>query len=213
MPIFLHKNIEPDGEVGLWDITESETFFRKELILTSKEKSLMQNVALKRKKEWMAGRLLLHKMSGRKQRAIAQKDEHGKPHLYCSKYDISLSHSGRFAAVIAAPYLVGVDIQKIVPKMKRIERKFMTDRELATLSQDDYLEHLHVYWGAKEALFKAYGKGEIEFRTDLLLDAFEYDTTLGKCRGYVRKKGVNLVFDVYYQLVENYMLVYVIEIK
>lgn len=213
MPIYLHENIQPEGEIGLWDITETETFFKEELILTDEESEMIGDVVEKRRKEWMAGRLLLHKMTGRGERAITEKDEHGKPHLLCSPYDISLSHSGRFAAVIAAPKLVGIDVQHLVPKLKRIERKFMTEEDLNLLSEEYYLEHLHVYWGAKEALYKAYGKKKLEFREHILLEPFNYNVSFGECRGYVKKDEVQMTFEIHYRLIENYMLVYAVQIE
>lgn len=213
MPIYLREHIHPSGEIGLWDITEDESYFKEELILTDEEQELIADVVERRRKEWMAGRLLLHKMSGREEREIAEKDEHGKPHLMASPYDISLSHSGRFAAVIAAPTLVGIDIQKLVPKIFRIKEKFMTPEDLERLSEETALEQLHVYWGAKEALYKAYGKRKLEFREHIIIYPFDYDVSFGRCRGYVEKGDVHLDFDIHYRLIENYMLVYAIQTK
>lgn len=213
MPIYLHEHIQLQGEIGLWEIIESEAYFEDELVLTIEEKELLQEVVEKRRKEWMAGRLLLHKMSGREVREIAEKDEYGKPHLNASPYDISLSHSGRFAAVIASEACCGIDIQHLVPKLKKIEKKFMTPEDLARLSEVYYMEQLHVYWGAKEALYKAYGKKKLEFREHIIIEPFEYDVSFGQCRGYVKKDEVHMVFDIRYRLIENYMLVYAIQIK
>lgn len=211
MPIYLQKDIPPAGEVGLWDITETETFFRKELSLDAAEEQRLAQIHSRRRKEWMAGRLLLHQMSGRPQRMPAPPDEQGKPQLPDSEYDISLSHSGRFAAVIAAPMLVGIDIQEIVPKMERIQHKFMTPADLAGLSQTHYLAHLHVHWGAKEALYKAYGKRKLEFRKHIVIHPFNFDVTFGHCSGYVEKDNIYLPFNIHYQTIENYMLVYAIQ--
>lgn len=213
MPIYLHEHIQPQGEIGLWEIIESEAFFQKELILEDEEKDLLSEIVEKRRKEWMAGRLLLHKMSGREKRGIAEKDEFGKPHLNDSPYDISLSHSGRFAAVIASPKVCGIDIQHLVPKLKKIEKKFMTQEDLNRLSEVYYMEQLHVYWGAKEALYKAYGKRKLEFREHIIIEPFEYDVSFGQCRGYVKKNEVHMDFEIHYRLIENYMLVYAIQIK
>lgn len=213
MPIYLHEHIQPQGEIGLWEIIESEAYFQEELVLTKDEKTLLDDVVEKRRKEWMAGRLLLHKMSGREEREIAKKDEFGKPHLLDSPYDISLSHSGRFAAVIASSACCGIDIQHLVPKLKKIEKKFMTPEDLGRLSEVYYMEQLHVYWGAKEALYKAYGKRKLEFREHIIIEPFEYDVSFGQCRGYVKKDEVYMTFEIHYRLIENYMLVYAMQIE
>jgi hypothetical protein len=96
MPIYLREHINPTGEIGIWDITEEESYFKEELILTDEEQELISDVVERRRKEWMAGRLLLHKMSGREKREIAEKDEHGKPHLMASPYSFAYEGWNRY---------------------------------------------------------------------------------------------------------------------
>lgn len=233
MPLFLHEDISPNGEFGIWEVLEHEDFFRDQLILTQQEESLLKEMLEKRRREWLAGRYLLHKMSGRFIQADIVKDQFGKPHLPDSEFDISLSHSGRFVAAIASPKLVGIDIQRLTTKLSRIERKFMTNEDSKWLSVVNHVEHLHVCWGAKESLYKAYGRKKLEFREHILIDPFEYDVTFGQAKGYVKKligvKGnedwgnifktengiihVNMEFDIYYRMIENYILVYAIQKK
>ncbi len=203
--------IHPQGEIGLWEINETLSFFQRELLLSVEEELAIEEMFERRKKEWMAGRLLLHKMSGRTERGIPIKDEFGKPHLPQSPYDISLSHSGRFAAAIASPYVVGIDIQKIVQKLKRIENKFMTPTDLASLSEEHYLEHLHVCWGAKEAMYKAYGKKKLEFKEHIIIHPFTFDVSFGQFQGYIKKENVHMTFNLYYKVIENYILVYAVK--
>ena len=87
----------------------------------------------------------------------------------------------------------------------------MNEAKLKTLSKDNQLEHLHVYWGAKEALFKAYGKGELDFRLNIPIDAFDYKNTEGAFKGSVIKDDFNKNFDIYFKKIEHYILVYAIE--
>ena len=115
LPLQLHKGIEPQGELGIWKIAESEEYFLDLLDLTPIEKVQVSRIKGRRRLEWLASRWLIHKMSGRHVRGAVLKDEFGKPHLINSKWKISISHSDHKAAVIASPYLVGIDIQKIVP--------------------------------------------------------------------------------------------------
>ncbi len=219
MPLFLQENILPKGEIAMWEITESEAFFRKNLSISEEEEIKLPKMVERRRKEWLAGRHLLHTISGRDEQMLIEKDEYGKPHLPDSEFDISLSHSGRFAAVVASPLLVGIDIQQLTPKIKRIENKFMTESDSEWMDEVYNLEHLHVCWGAKEALYKAYGKRKLEFREHILLNPFGYNVSFGQFRGYVKKEmeeegkliKVDMTFDIYYRLIENYMLVYAIQ--
>ncbi len=217
MPIYLHESISPEGELGLWDISESVDFFLEKISLNASEEKMLEQVVERRRKEWLAGRYLLYHMSGRGEAPKVEKDGFGKPFIQDSKFDISLSHSGRFAAVIASSKSVGIDIQQFTPKVKRIEHKFMTEEDSEWMSEDCNLEHLHVCWGAKEAMYKAYGKKKLEFREHILLEPFEYDVTFGRFSGYVKKEDVeegvfvDMSFDIFYRVIENYMLVYAIE--
>lgn len=212
MPLYLQKNIASQGEIGLWRIEEDEVFFLEQLNLSASEDNYIASIKGHRRLEWLASRLLLHKMSGREKRSACIKDEHGKPFLVDSLFDISISHSRLLAAVIAAPQAVGIDIQKIVDKIERIAHKYMRDEEMESLQPDTRLEHLHVYWGAKEALYKAHGRRQLDFKEHIFVHPFQYDVTNGQCSGYIQKEDEFIPFQIYYELVnEDYMLVYAVE--
>ena len=214
MPIISHYNIKPEGELGLWEITEPQSYFLRRLKPKGAELEQLEQITGKsRRLEWMAVRWLLHKMSGRRKRAICLKDEHGKPHLVDSPWEISFSHSKRLVTVIAAPAIVGIDIQNITPSIERIAHKFMRTEETKSLKPKTRLEHLHVYWGAKEALYKAYGRRQLDFREHIFIHPFKYDMTLGECQGYVLKDDVEMHFNLFYKKMDQHMLVYAMEKK
>lgn len=212
MALLFHNNLQPEGELGVWKIEEDESYFLERMQLRRKEHQ--QLVALKgnRRLEWLASRWLLHRMSGRRMRGACIKDEHGKPYLTDSLFDISISHSRELVSVIAAPRSVGVDIQKIVEKIERISYKFMREPELFSLRDHTRLEHLHVYWGAKEALYKAYGLRELDFREHIFIDPFGYDSNGGIATGHISKGDFLQFYTIRYQMVDHgYMLVYAME--
>jgi 4'-phosphopantetheinyl transferase len=212
MPLHFHKKISNQGEVGLWKIEEDEIFFLEQLQLEQEEEQYIADIKGHRRLEWLASRFLLHKMSGRTKRSACIKDDNGKPFLVDSLFDISLSHSREFAAVIAAPQAVGIDIQKVVDKIDRIAHKFMRDEETESLQEATRLEHLHVYWGAKEALYKAYGRRQLDFKEHIFITPFEYDLADGTFSGYYHKGEEYKAFDLKYELVErDYVLVYGME--
>lgn len=212
MGLLRQKKIEPVGEYGIWTIEESERYFRSVLLLEAQELAQLNQIKVEeRRLEWLASRYLLHKLSGRTVRAACEKDEFGKPHLKDSPYQISISHSRGKAAAIAAPMLVGIDIQHLVPKIERIAHKFMTPKDTAGLSKNYRLEHLHLYWGAKEALYKAYGKKALDFRNHILVHPFDFSATKGSFWGCVKKNAVNLHFKLYYEFLGTDVLVYAIQ--
>ena len=164
----------------------------------------------RRIKEWASARYLVHKLSGRSERAICKKDEFGKPYLEDSNYCISISHSQNRTAVIAAPYNVGIDIQEIVPKMDRIAKKFMRDDEWSFMPINS-LDSMHVIWGAKEAMYKAYGRKGIDFKLQMQVDSFDWNGSETITKGRLQKANITMFFDVVAEKIEQYMLVYVIE--
>lgn len=211
MAIVFHKKLPPEGEIGLWRIEEAERYFLEGLNLLPKEMDLIERMKGHRRLEWLAGRWLLHYMSGRKERGACLKDEYGKPYLENSLFDISISHSRELTAVIAAPRAVGVDVQKLVGKIERIAHKYMRPEEMESLAPATRLAHLHVYWGAKESLYKAYGRRKLDFREHILVEPFDYDLAQGTCFGTVKKDDYEQRFEIYYEQIEDYILVHALE--
>ncbi|HKK79209.1 MAG TPA: 4'-phosphopantetheinyl transferase superfamily protein [Phaeodactylibacter sp.] len=214
MALLLHEHIQPEGALGLWRIEESEAWFLTQLDLAPSELQQLERLRGRRRAEWLAARQLVHQMSGRAKRAVFWKDEYGKPHLRDSAYDISISHSHGLAAAIAAPKAVGIDIQKMVPKLERISSKYMRPAELESLSGTNNrlrLAQLHVYWGAKEALYKAYGRRALDFRKHIHISPFSYQEAGGTTTGYIEKETIRQQFHLQYEYREEHMLVYAVE--
>ena len=211
MPLYFHKKLANQAELGIWKIDETEVFFQEQLELAPEEAAQLARIKGARRTQWLAARYLVHQMSGRSKRGIFIKDEFGKPHLEHSPYQISISHSGEFAAAIAAPFSIGIDIQRIVERIDRIAHKFMRPIEAASLEQASRIPHLHVYWGAKEALYKAYGRRKLDFCRHLLITPFPFKEAKGQFQGKVAKGDYDVLFDLYYEIIENQVLVYALE--
>ncbi len=209
MPLFLQQHIEPQGEIGLWQIEESEDWFLDRLVLHPTEYAQLDQIKGRKRTEWLAVRQLIHQMSGREKRGIFIKDEFGKPRLENSDWQISISHSRLLGAAIAAPMAVGIDIQKIVPKIERLIPKFMNKAEQDSLSIQDRIVHAHIYWGAKEALYKAYGRRELDFCEHLLVEPFSFSNKTGQTTATIIKGDFLESHNIYYSILENgYVLVY-----
>ncbi len=211
MPLLKTQQLEPTGEWGIWKIEESEAFFLDALDLHQLEIKQLASMKGRRRVEWLASRYLLHELSGRTERADCLKDEFGKPYLVGSDYQISLSHSHGLAAVIAAPQAVGIDIQLEVPKIERIAHKFMRPEESESLSKEHRITHLHLYWGAKEALFKAYGRKEVDFKQHLIIEPFSWQGDSGDFRGQLIKPTIEQSFKLSYRLFDSFVLVWCME--
>lgn len=210
MPVLFQRPIEHGGELGVWQIEEGEDWFRRRLALTAMERRQLDSMHAGRRLQWLAARQLVHRMSGRKERGAFFKDEFGKPHLEASTHQVSISHSRELAAAIAAPRLVGIDIQAYVEKIGRLAGKYMAPEELKSLNQQHRLEQLHVYWCAKEALYKAHGRRQLNFCHHLRVEAFDYSSSGGRFQAWITKGRVPRAFDLHYEVWNAHFLVYAI---
>jgi len=208
MSIITHRYLDRSAEMGVWRIEEPEEWFRNNLQLHPLEVRQLEIIKGNRRVEWLAARHLVHLMSGRYQRAPFYKDQFGKPHLRGSDFHISISHSGGMSAAIAAPFLVGIDIQHIDEKIEKIAERFLSNKEQDSFSSSNYLEHLHVLWGAKEALYKLYGRRQLNFSSNIEVQAFDFDPQGGKLLGKIEKGTFKAYYELQYEMLENNILVY-----
>ncbi len=210
MPFFYQHIINQEAELAIWQIEETEEWFRKQLKLNELELQQLENIKGHRRLEWLAVRHLTGQMLGEQSGAMT-KDEFGKPHLLHVPLQMSVSHSHGLAATILSKRLTGIDIQKIVPKIERIANRLLRPEERDALRPDTRLEHLHVYWGAKEALYKAYGRRELDFCANILIEPFHFDLQNGACTGRVIKNNFDIYFNITYKQMQDFILVYALE--
>ena len=196
------------GKLGIWKIEESDDFFGSRMKWSQAEKQQLAGIRGRRKTEWLASRWLLHLLSNRTERGPVIKDQYGKPHLSGSTWQISISHTHGYTAVIAAPFLVGIDIQTRVEKIYRITHKFLSDDEQSQIPPDQQLEYLHIYWGAKECLYKAYGRRSLDLRRDLAIEPFMLGQN--QTHGNIIKKEGH-AFDIHFRVVPEYIMVYALQ--
>ncbi|TAK37746.1 MAG: 4'-phosphopantetheinyl transferase superfamily protein [Saprospiraceae bacterium] len=219
MALIEQKRLPHGVELGIWEIAESESYFLSQLRLHEEEKLELANIKGRRRVEWLASRYLVHLMlvdvgeAELAARIPVLKDEFGKPHLHGSGYYLSFSHSHSRVAVILAPVLTGIDIQAFVRKIHVIEHRLLSRKEAATLKDSTRLEHLHLYWGAKESLYKAYGRRDIDFRKNLLVGPFDFRPESGAMSGLITKDDFSRNFELHYEMDGEYFLVWCLEIK
>ena len=208
MPLKKYQIAAPHIRVGLWEIAEEESFFLQKLSLSEAEHTEMSQYLSQRRVSWLAARYLLKKMLGND--AKIEKDADGKPFVVGAnaRWHISLSHSGKWVAAIVAPCPVGIDIERVSERIERVAPRVMNAEKFKNLQSDTRHAHLHVYWGAKEALYKAYGRRELDFRAHIRIKPFDFDRNNGYTEGGVEKENVLMNFAVFYEEIENFILVY-----
>lgn len=204
MPLLELKETGSD-RIALWHITEDENFFLPHSGPDSIPEDIIHN---KKRLEWLSGRMLLKQLTeamGLEYKGIL-KDTFGKPHLRDHSYQISLSHSFPFvAAQISHHNAVGIDIEQPTKKLLRIGPRILDPTELSDAGTD-VLKHC-VYWCAKEALYKLYGKRGVLFTHHLKVDPFELNGK-GELLGRVEFDEIVLFAELRYIVAKDYVLVY-----
>lgn len=210
MPLVYRKNLVDHCILGIWEITETEQYFLDQLVFWPEEQEYLNQIKGRKRVEWLAVRQLVHTLSERDIRGPILKDEYGKPYLKDSSFFISMSHTKGFAAVIAAPYPVGVDIQERWSSILRLKNKFVGSTELSIVEHaEDEIGALHILWGTKEGLYKAYGRRKIDFKMHLFVDPFEIKASGGFTTAHIRLDNFQQQYDVHYELFRDIYFVYV----
>lgn len=164
MPVF-KKIVGGNFKIAIWQLEEDLSYFE------SRFTAPVDITHANKKLQWYASRHLANEMLG--VHTEIEKDEAGKPVLKHTNKHISLSHTPQFAAaMLGEKYPVGIDLEMINPKVERIAHKFLRADEVEAIDAHEKIEKLILYWSAKEALYKLYGKGGIEFSTQLLIEPF-----------------------------------------
>ncbi len=174
MPIHRIIHLDPKSCIAIWQVTESVG----ELLGLIKarertEKEIASFQSEKRKKEWIAVRIL-HEHLLPESKAEIQYTKHRKPFLLDDDPShISISHSGDLVALMMhEDKEVGMDLEEIRDKIQVLYKKFLSEDEKAFCSIDE-IEKLIVMWSAKESIYKLYGKKELTFSRNILLQPFE----------------------------------------
>lgn len=211
MPIVFNKNIDDQTILSVWKIEETEEELIAGLQLKQHELDFISSLNNgKRLLHWLSTRLLLRTMLKTSEYIDCRMDEHGKPYLVNLDYQISLSHSFDYAAVmISRDKKVGVDIELMKDKIHRIEQKFLSVGELEQPDLNRSTEGLYVCWCVKEAIYKWNGRRGLELKKDMFVKAFPLAEE-GELTAFVSLPGERKELKArYFKTDDGYMLGYV----
>ena len=183
---------ENNCNIAIWDTQET----LDEILKLSKPFDLIRFKTEKRKKEFLASRLLVQEIS---QNTIITYNEFGAPELDNGKY-ISISHSKEMVAIIISEQQVGMDVEQISEKVLHLSSKFVSEKNLQKISK----EKATLIWCIKEAAFKWHQKGGVDFINDIIIPEFS-----AKESGNFTIQFKNKELNLNYQKINNHYLVYV----
>ncbi|MDZ4796111.1 MAG: 4'-phosphopantetheinyl transferase superfamily protein [Bacteroidota bacterium] len=173
MPIFFQHQINENTRLGIWKIEETEEFFKGNV-------PLHREVTHPHKRlQHLAGRFLLQFLFPDFPYQLIEIADTRKPFLPDEQYHFSISHCGDYAAaIVSRNKRVGVDIEIPVEKIGRIMYKYLSAKEhslfnlvpggVGNSALMNYNEPT-LLWSAKEAVFKWYGNGGVDFRREIQL--------------------------------------------
>jgi phosphopantetheinyl transferase len=205
MPQLSLKPKELNAGIALWEITEDEAELAR---LAKPEVCPKELVSLAKRKEWLAGRILLLALVRKTGLNYAGtiKDEFGKPSLKDINHFISLSHSHPYVAVqIHEHEAVGIDLEQPNEKLLKIAPRILDPIELENAGED-IVKHC-IYWCAKEALYKIYGKRGLLFTNHLRVEPFSLHNE-GDLNGLIALNGYSRKARLCYRVSKEYVLVY-----
>ncbi|MGJ8683838.1 MAG: 4'-phosphopantetheinyl transferase family protein [Nonlabens sp.] len=190
----------------VWKISESEAWLRTGLDLSENSRNRLFTMSSElHRRGFLSIRHLLREAGYTDQNLYYS--EEGKPHLDDDKY-ISITHSYEFTAIIISEVPVGIDIEKLREKIQRIAPKFIGYEEEFVKEVQEPIESLTVIWGAKESMYKLYGKKGLGFKAHCYVEDFELDMQHTIAR--IVYENDNLKFDVYFHQLENFMMAYIL---
>ena len=212
MSLISSSKIGTETQIIIWRMDENFLHLKEIADLSDNNLIKISTLTEKQQREQLTSRYLLQQLTGKNY----CKDAHGKPHLEDSPSAISISHSRDFLVVAVSAHLIGIDIQYQTPRLKKIAARVMNEEKLNQLDISDELLHLHIYWGAKEALFKAYGERNLHFKNNILIKPFlklpdNLNVLQQVTMGTVTKNNYLKNFKIFFQLINDYVLVVALE--
>jgi phosphopantetheinyl transferase len=219
LPVFFQHQINEHTRLGVWKIEETEDFFKGNV-------PLHRDVTHPHKRlQHLAGRFLLQFLFPDFPYHLVEIADTRKPYLPDEQYHFSISHCGDYAAaIVSRNQRVGVDVEIPAEKILRISDKFLsaTEKEWAMNNRQRAIgkrqqamgnrqeargnrQLTTLLWSAKEAVFKWYGEGAVDFKKHIQL--FNQQPGLSTIDCFFEKDKSELV--IHYREFEGLVLAWV----
>ena len=204
VPVFFQQQINETTRLGIWKIEETEEFFKNNV-------PLHRDVTHPKKRlQHLAGRFLLQFLAPAFPYHLIQIAETRKPFLRNEEFHFSISHCGDYAAAILSKgNRVGIDIEIQTEKIQKISEKFLSPGEHSMFniqSSTVNVSLLTLLWSAKEAVFKWYGEGSVDFREHIRLTGLHAGDETIDC--FFTKTKTELT--IHYRYFEHMVLAWVV---
>jgi phosphopantetheinyl transferase len=206
MPLFYQQNINANTKMAIWAIEEPLAFFESKLLgRVEASKTITHPV---KRTQHLAARFLLQTLLPEADINSIEYAANGKPYFVNERVHFSISHCNGYAAcVISDEGPVGIDIELIHERIKKVAPKFLHKEELEkinTLEQEVQLKEMSFVWTAKEAMYKMNEKLGIDFSAHLRVEGLTNNRN-GIMAGSILSEAAALDVQIHYELRENFV--------
>ena len=206
MPLFYQQNINATTKMAIWAIEEPLAFFESKLQgRVEASKNIMHPV---KRTQHLAARLLLQEMLPALDINRIEYAANGKPYFENANIHFSISHCNGYAAcAISEEGPVGIDIELIQDRIKKVAPKFLHNSELEkinTLNEEAQLKEMSFVWAAKEAMYKMNEKLGINFSEHLRIEGLT-NNTKAMISASILSEAAALDVQIHYELRENFV--------
>ena len=200
MPLFYQKDINDYTKLGIWKIEEDEFFF-KNYVPTHRDVTHPH-----KRLQHLSGRFLLKYLFPYFPSELIQIADTRKPFLADEAFHFSISHCADYAAaIVSRKYRVGIDIEVPDDKVRRISHKFVSESEFEMLGPKTITDFTQI-WSAKEAVFKWYGKGEVDFKQHIRLKPNDGDAEIMNCFFVKDERNIDVFMKQFPGLCLSYVI-------
>lgn len=208
MPLIFQQDITNSTKVGLWQINENEDFF-------SDSNNSCSIKHPQKKIQSLAGRNLITNLENRFPLNEIQILPSGKPVLKNGEFHFSISHCRNYAAaIVSSTQIVGIDVELVTPRILRLKNKFISNGEEKIISKINVSNEIKytIFWSVKEAMFKWYGLGNVDFKKDLQIESLSIQQEIISGNCFVNKENnIELFFKG--KIFNDIILVWTLDIK
>jgi phosphopantetheinyl transferase len=212
MPFIPVESYIAGVSLGLWRISEPESFFLGRLSLYENEVRRLEEISHPMARlEWLSSRLCLKELLKINHEVESLNFLDGRPYLSDHSYRISYSHSTKYAAAIASKQkAVAIDLEYL-KRNRNLETRFlfMNDEELEAYEESRQRLLFFLIWSSKETLYKVYGKRGIAFKHNIHIDVKNVEFgRKGKLNGSVTENGLRSEYEIHYRFYPELVLTY-----
>jgi phosphopantetheinyl transferase len=116
--------------------------------------------------------------------------------------------------VVSTSSRVGIDIETITERVHKIQHKFLHPQEQAALQTNvsdtlNLTTQLTILWSCKEAIFKWWGDGNIDFSAQMILEHMPLAQDGILPARFIEKSGTEHALLVHYKVMDQLCLVWV----